>query len=385
MSHDNPRQKRRVLIVTDNFLPRRDGISRFLSEIIPRLTGRYDITVIAPDFGSSSADNEKGFRLIKMPLSRFKVGDFQIAKPKRKIVREEVAKADLVFSQTIGPIGLSAINAAHRIGKPVVSYTHSIDWELITQSLGIEYFKGHAYSLARGFVRNIYRKIDLLLVPAQSVAELFSWHSIDNPKKVVHLGVDTKKFVPPQRKGDAKKLIGVSDDLFVIGFHGRLGREKDLMTLLRAFIQVKRTNPKTILLVIGGGLESIRRKLESVRGVAVVGTKDNVVPYIQAMDLFCLTSLTETTSLAVLEAMACGVPVITNKVGFVKDYVTERENGMFFTGKNSFSLTRQIQLLMRDSDLRKRLSHNGRKFVEKHFDWDLTAKGILEAIEEALS
>ena len=60
-------QKRRLLITTDNFLPRWDGISRFLSEIIPRLKETYEITVIAPDYGHVSID---GIEIVKVPLKK---------------------------------------------------------------------------------------------------------------------------------------------------------------------------------------------------------------------------------------------------------------------------------------------------------------------------
>ncbi|MBN1793296.1 glycosyltransferase family 4 protein [Candidatus Woesearchaeota archaeon] len=376
--------KRKILIATDNFLPRWDGISRFLAEMIPRLKDRYDLTIIAPDFGYTAAEKAQSFRFLKMPTSRIKIGDFPLPRPNKKIIRQEVAKADLVFSQTIGPVGLAAINAAKKEKKKVISYIHSVEWELITQSLGIEFFKNQAYSISRSLVRNVYKKVDVLLMPAQSVSEVFSWHQIDAPKRIVHLGVDTKKFTPPARKDDAKALVGIAKDIFVIGFHGRIGREKDLLTLLRAYIQVKKHHPKSILLIVGDGVESVKKKLKSVRGVVVTGSKHNVVPYIQAMDVFCLTSLTETTSLSVLEAMACGVPVITNKVGFVKDYVKDGKNGLFFNAKNSYDLSKHIQRVMKDEDLRKRLSLTGRKFVEKYFDWDLTAKEIIKAIDDTI-
>jgi glycosyltransferase involved in cell wall biosynthesis len=238
--------------------------------------------------------------------------------------------------------------------------------------------------VAKSVIRNIYRKVDLMVFPSQSTSELFTWHQIGAPKEVIHLGVDTKKFIPSIDKPDAKKKLVLEKELFIIGYHGRLGREKDLMTLLRAFILVKKQNPKVALLIVGDGLESIKKKFAGVKGVILPGSTNNVVPYLQAMDVFCLPSLTETTSLTTLEAMACGVPVIVNRVGFVKDYIKDGKNGLFFTGKDSYDLAKQIQKLMKDEELRKRLSAAGRKFVEKEFDWDLTAKRLDSVFEKML-
>lgn len=377
--------KKKLLIATDNFLPRWDGIARFLSEIIPRLKDDYDITVLAPDFGPYETGWGDSVRIVKLPVNTFKIGDFNPAKAKYGIIKREVKKADIIFSQTIGPIGFLTIRAAHRNKKKVVSYIHSIEWELVTRAMGLSLLKKYMSILTKGIVRRIYKKSDLLIVPAESIDEMLSWQKINTKKKVVHLGVDTKKFVPPSNKAEAKKKIGLDPEVFIIGHHGRLGREKDLPTLLRAFIIVKKTYPKTILLIIGEGVESIKKKLIKVEGVILPGTTNNVVPYLQAMDIYCLPSLTETTSLATLEAMACGVPVIATKVGFVRDYIKPQVNGLFFRERNSYDLARQIMFLIREEALRKKISLEARKTVEKEFNWDKTAKEIEETIDEMIN
>ena len=373
--------KLRLLIASDTFLPRWDGISRFLAEIIPRLKHKFDITVIAPDLGPTPAESSSHFRLVKLPLSSIKVGDFRFPKAKYSIIKKEVEGCDIVFTQTIGPIGMAVISAAEKQDKRVVAFVHSIEWELATMSVGIEFLKSQSFAISKGIVRNVYKKVDLLVFPSQSIAELFTWHQVGGDKEVIHLGVDTKRFSPPESKEVAKKKFLIDKDKFVIGSHGRIAREKDLMTLLRAFLIVKKRYPETILLIVGDGVPSIKKKLESVRGVMLQGATDNVVPYVQAMDLFCLTSLTETTSLTTLEAMACGVPVIANKVGFVKEYLKDGKNGLFFIGKDSYDLSKKIMSVIKDAELRKRLSVNGRKFTEKEFDWAITAEKLQETLE----
>jgi glycosyltransferase involved in cell wall biosynthesis len=266
----------------------------------------------------------------------------------------------------------------------VVAFIHSIEWELVTRAMGLFLLKKYVGLLTKGAVKRIYNKPNLLIVPSESIAEMLSWQKIKTKKKVVHLGVDTKKFLPPASKEEAKKKLGFDEKMFIIGHHGRLGREKDLPTLLRAFIIVKKTYPNTLLLIVGGGLESIRKKLASVEGVMLPGSTNNVVPYLQAMDIYCLPSLTETTSLATLEAMACGVPVIANKVGFVRDYIKQRINGLFFKEKNSYDLAREIMFLIREPSLRKSISLEARKTVEKEFNWDKTAREIEETLDEMM-
>ncbi|KYK26310.1 hypothetical protein AYK26_05370 [Euryarchaeota archaeon SM23-78] len=373
--------KKKLLIATDNFLPRWDGISRFLSEIIPRLKKKYEITVIAPDFGPSYFDNDKSIRLIKIPITRFRIGDFNPAKLDYRTIKREVKKTDIVFSQTIGSIGFLTIIAAKRCRKIVLSYIHSIEWELVTRAAGLILLRKYVYYLTRFLVKKIYNKSNLLIVPSENIAEMLTWQKIRSKKKVIHLGVDTKKFVPMGNKRAAKEKLGLDPDFFIIGHHGRLGREKDLTTLLRAFILVKKTHPKTLLIIVGEGVESIKKKLASVQGVLLPGKSDKVVTYLQAMDVYCLTSLTETTSLTTLEAMSCGIPVIATKVGFVKDYIKPGINGLFFKERNSYDLAKQILFLRKQEVLKRKISLEARKTIEKEFSWDKTAKEIEETIE----
>ena len=384
LATEKPSGKKRLLIATDNFLPRWDGISRFLSEIIPRLKNKFDITVIAPDFGHSKFDDSKTIRMVKIPLSKFKVGDFPVARFDYKTIKREVRRSNIVFSQTVGPIGYLTIRAARKTRRKVVSFMHSIEWELVTKASGIPLLRKYIHYLTKFIVKRIYNKSNLLIVPSDNIAEMLTWQNIRTRKKVIHLGVDTKKFTPSGNKISAKERLGIDTSFFVIGHHGRLGREKDLSTLLRAFILVKKSYPKTLLLVVGEGVESIKKKFMGVSGVILPGSSNNVVPYLQAMDVYCLTSLTETTSLTTLEAMACGVPVIATKVGFVKDYIKQGINGLFFKERNSYDLAKQIMFLMKQDVLRRKISLEARKFVEKEFSWDKTAQEIEETIEGLL-
>jgi glycosyltransferase involved in cell wall biosynthesis len=114
------------------------------------------------------------------------------------------------------------------------------------------------------------------------------------------------------------------------------------------------------------------------------GGTNNVVPYLQAMDIYCLSSLTETTSLATLEAMACGVPILATKVGFVRDYIKQGVNGLFFKKGNSYELAREIELLLKQTELRRKIGAEARRTVEREFDWNKTAREIEETIENML-
>lgn len=362
-------EKRKLLVATDNFLPRHDGISRFLKEVLPVLQELYEVTVVSPNFGTYEA---KGYNLVQLPLSKMKIGDYQIPKLCFKSVRALVMKNDLVFCQGLGPIGYAAIRASYK-KKKCIAFTHSIDWELVPKAIENPIFRSIVPDIVKWFVRRQYKKCNLLLMPAESISETFTWNKIDTPRQIVHLGVDSKEFVPTKDKKGAKMRLGLPTDQIIIGYHGRLAPEKDLKTLVRGFNRVKGVT----LLIIGSGLTSIENSLTR-KNIILVGAKDDVVPYLQAMDIYCLTSLTETTSLSVLEAMSCGLPVISTPVGYVNDYIKSGQNGILIPKQNPYALAKALEPLKASEMQREKLGFAARKTVEKDFSWDKTRNRIKE-------
>ena len=99
------------------------------------------------------------------------------------------------------------------------------------------------------------------------------------------------------------------------------------------------------------------------------------------MDVYVLPSLTETSSLGTMEAMACGLPVIVTQVGFLKQYIKEKANGMFFPQKNSMVLAMKIEYLLKNPALQRTLSTNARKTIVENFSWDHTADKIIKILD----
>lgn len=372
---------KKLLISTDNFLPRWDGIARFLSEIIPKLKDKFEITVIAPKF-QGKIPKYNGVNIIRIPLSGTQFGDYPPAKFEYRKIEAIVKENDLVFNQTIGPIGLAAILAAKKHKVPVASYIHSIEWDLFSKA--VKRFKGIIYKTSRTFARYCYKRCKLLILPSPDVARIMKENKIRTNSKVVPLGTDVAKFIPAINKNKAKKKIKINPRYKVIGFCGRIGREKDLTTLYNAFSKLSKLRTDIKLLIIGSGLKETEKSLLKEKNIILTGSKDNVVPYLQAMDIYVLPSLTETTSISTLEAMSCGLPVIVTPVGYVKHYVKDNKNGMFFPKKNSGILAKKINLLLKSENLRWRLGESARKTIVKKFSWEKTVKN-LEKVLKSLS
>jgi glycosyltransferase involved in cell wall biosynthesis len=369
---------KKLLIATDCFLPRWDGIVRFLLEIIPKLKEEYEITILTPNFG----EYEKISDVIVKQFSVFKInfGDIEFSGFNYLKIKKYVNDSDLVFVQTIGPIGTDAIKAAKRLKKPVIAYVHSIEWELTTRSLNK--FKWLINKLTKWYARRHYNRCDLLIVPSIEVEEKHKKNGIITSKEIVHLGTDTEKFKPIINKKDAKLKLGFDPYQKIIGFSGRIGREKDLITLYRAFRRIEKKFPDVKLLIVGKGVKELEDIFSSSRNIIMPGSVNNVEDYYRAMDIFVLPSLTETSSLATMEAMSSGLPVCTTPVGFVKEYIQEKKNGMFFPFKNSLVLSMKLEMLLENDVLRETLGKEARKTIMSKFRWEHTIERISEILRK---
>jgi len=369
---------KKLIIATDSFLPRWDGIARFLSELIPRLKDEYKITVICPDFGDISIENVE---IIKVPLFKFKIGDYTPAKFKPGLIKKKIKEADIIFTQTIGPIGILAIWYGKKYKKNVISYIHSLEWDLVTKSAALKGFKEFfVYNLIKFIAWFFYNRCTLLVVPSPEIVEILSWLKIKTNKTIINMGIDTNKFIPTKDKKESKKKVNIDPEKKVIGFIGRLGKEKDPKTLYRAFIRLKKKY-NILLLIVGSGIKELEELFRNKENIIFIGSTNNVVDYLQAMDIYVLPSLTETSSLSTMEAMSCQLAVITTQVGYIKEYIKENVNGFFFNRQSSYQLVKKIEILLEDENLRNKLSINARKTITERFSFDKTVEKIKKVLE----
>ncbi len=363
-----------LLIVSDNFPPRWDGIAKFLTELVPRLK-RFQVTLAVPDFSSFGETPDLGVKTVFFPVMNKHFGDFPPARLSRdsfKKIKALVKTSDLIFVNSSGSLGLMTVLSLKKNKKPLIAYTHTIEWELVPKAIQFP-IQGLASLLALKYAKWFYNHFNLLLVPSQQHADLLQWYGFKPRKIVLRLGVDKDVFKPAKDKYLAKKHLGL-EDYFLIGYHGRIGFEKDLLTLLRAFLRFRQHNKQSKLVIIGDGVKSIKKKLIEKKAI-VTGFLQDPVPWLQALDVYVMPSLVDTTCLSLLEAMACGLPCISTNVGYVSDYFKHNVNGLLFNKRDEYQLYKLLTKLYKNPELRNRLASNARSVVNT-YSWQNTAKNF---------
>ncbi|MBW2963744.1 glycosyltransferase family 4 protein [Candidatus Woesearchaeota archaeon] len=376
--------KQKLLIAADTYFPKKDGVVRFLKELVPRLSKDFNITLLVPNFEKNKIEIKKGkTTVVKLPVSKFiGIAGYQAVKyslQNRKAIKKYVRETDFVFAQDLAPIGSWSIRLAKKFKKPVLAYIHQINWEQLPPMLP-KLFRSLAEIITKRKSLKLYNQCDLILVPYKNLGQELKEKGIAAKTEVVRLGINTKVFKPSENKEKSREKIGLHHNRAVIGYVGRLSEEKNVNTLLETFKRLQEKY-KIYLLIVGDGSIRTKKGFEEIPYTKITGFVSQVVPYLQAMDIFVMPSLTETTSLATLEAMACGVPVITTKVGFLQEYVIKNHNGLLFPKGNPYNLQIQLKKLLDHPELREKFGKNARA-VAQSFSWDKTASDIKRIINK---
>jgi glycosyltransferase involved in cell wall biosynthesis len=197
---------------------------------------------------------------------------------------------------------------------------------------------------------------------------------------VIHNGIDIDMFSPGELKADKKRII----------YCGRLIALKGPQILIKAIPQVLKEHKDVIFTFVGAGNKEYYRDLLLTAGVSETNFEFIKLNYPQMPDLYrsgtlmVLPSLTESFPMSILEAMACGIPVVASDVGDVADMVKNGETG-FLTTKGDFTaLSEKINILLNDESSRKRMGQSARNLVEANFSLKCMGEQTLQIYRKAL-
>jgi len=208
------------------------------------------------------------------------------------------------------------------------------------------------------------------------------------PARVITPGVDIEAFqADPAARRAIRERLGWAPHEAVVGFTGRFVEEKGIGTLLEAF--ARSTVPWNLLFVGGGVMQADIDRLRvghpsRVRIVTGV-PHDDVPAYLNAMDLLCAPSRTtprwrEQFGRMLIEAMACGVPVLASPSGEIPHVVGEA--GILVAENDPAAWSREIERLLSDGSLRRDLSARSVERARSRFAWPVIARAHLKFFEE---
>jgi glycosyltransferase involved in cell wall biosynthesis len=222
----------------------------------------------------------------------------------------------------------------------------------------------------------LYRSIDAFIVISKEIDALLAEEGVPDRKRIlISNGVDVEHFSPSSKteKADLRARMGFAtvDELFAI-YTGRLSPEKGVGNLVRVWPEIHKLFPNVKLLILGDGPEGALLRQMASDNIIFLGSKEDVASYLKISDLFVLPSLAEGLSNSLLEAMACGLPVVATSVGGNPELIRDRVTGRIVLPGDGRELQSAIVGLLADEGTRLKMGQRARDYVRKNYAFDKT-------------
>ncbi len=254
--------------------------------------------------------------------------------------------------------------AAWRAGVPVVcSALHSTGWPD-----GVGRLNRMLSSITDGFIACAHQH-------AEHLARQEGFPS--DRVFMIPNGVDTERFRPNHAlRGWLRQELSIPSDSPVVGIVAALRPEKNHLQLVEAAQEVLRQHPETHFLIVGEGperaaLEARIDELELRSHFHLLGNRSDTPRLLAGMDVFCLTSRNEANPVSILEALSCGVPVVSPDVGSISETVLPKKTGLLTKPLCADSTADAIIQLLDNPTIASGMGLTGRQLVRG--DWSLDA------------
>jgi glycosyltransferase involved in cell wall biosynthesis len=375
----------KIAIFTDTFYPCIDGVVISILNSTRLLAEKgHKIKIFAPSYRNNKIKLHKNItveRHFSIPILTYK--DFKLVTPNGIALLRKVKQfdPDVIHIGTYSTLGVMGSLIAKRYRKPLIGTFNTLASEFTTymsvkRVLKLDKLFGSTRhnrkasnkKLSKRIVWNLlmklYNKCDIVIVPSPSIKKELKKHGLKKPMNIISYGVNTKEFTPKKEySGKTPKLLHV----------GRISHEKNIDVIIKSLSRVKETFPNIKLSLVGDGpaMHSLRSLIRKLR------LKDNVkfygkIPHkklgkiYRDHDIFLTASTMETFGLVVMEAMACGLPVIGVNKYAIPDLVLHGKNGFISKPFDDKEIAGYIEKLVKNKKLRERLGKNSLKIAKTH-------------------
>jgi glycosyltransferase involved in cell wall biosynthesis len=373
------------------------GAANIVRQIIKGGRGRFEFTLYTgtedlPEGGLKDIENDAD--IIKISSMRRQVSPHNDFRSFLFLCREfRRKKFDVVHTHTskAGVIG----RLAARCGgiENIIHSTHGTIYSQDGKIHGVPNLNFYKRILL-GADRFAGRKADFLTVLSRNEYDISAELSLSPPEKILVIpnGIDLNVFsyeaIATSRNASRREL-GIKDEECLILNIGRLASEKGHSVLIEAFRRLgdgAGMSQKIRLGIVGDGplkesLEKANDDLIRSGKLVFYGYDKDVRKYLSSSDIFTLPSFYEGFGIAVLEAMASGVPVIASNVGGIPEIIEDGVQGFLFERGDSEKLAGELQKLIKSPELRKKMGDNG-VLRSKMFGTDAMLKKYYELYDK---
>lgn len=204
----------------------------------------------------------------------------------------------------------------------------------------------------------------------------------------VPTGIDLARFTPGCRAA-ARERLGLPKDVFLVGIVATLRSWKGHRYLVDALSEIQDESVRLVIVGDGPGRDPVREQISALglqARVHLAGEQDDVVPWLQSMDLFALPSYAnEGVPQAIMQAMACAIPVLTTRVGAIEEIVSDGLTGVFVPPRDAAAIASGIKGLRGNSQSLAGMGLEGRRVAVQRFSRERMLDAMESIFIDALS
>ena len=266
-----------------------------------------------------------------------------------------------IIISTPGPVGLTALLAAKMLNLQTSGIYHT-DFPQYIRILTEDSF---LESMAWRYMHWFYGQLDTVFVNSEEYRQSWIKHGFDPAKlKILPRGLDTELFHPARREPEFFEKFGEHNGEIRLLYVGRISREKDLDLLAAAYRRLRDEGLPMQLFVVGHGpySEAFAKSLPEAIFTGYLTGNELAAAYASA-DIFVFPSTTDTFGNVILEAQACGLPVVVSDSGGPKELVQDTANGLITKSHDEEDFARAIRALVTNPALRERMGKSARNSV----------------------
>jgi len=399
----------KVQILTNEFPPNIYGGAGVHVDYLTRELGKL-VNVDVRCFGNQIEEIKnvqvKGY---DVPGDLLKEASKELKSPLGAMIRSIMFNADIIDADIVHChtwySHFAGILAKILYKKPLVITTHSLEplrpWK--REQIG------NGYDLSVWIEKTALEMADgIIAVSGETKNDIVNNFRVESEKiEVIANGIDLNEFKFTEKK-DALKEYNIPENEPYLLFVGRITRQKGIIHLLNA---IKYLDPEINVVLCAGapdtkeiaeemkkGVSEAKKLRKNVFWIEETVPKEKLIQLYSHAGVFCCPSIYEPFGIINLEAMACMTPVVGSKVGGIKEIIIDNKTGILVPFEQEFNspfeaifpdqfakdLAQNINLLMKDHELRRNMAIEGRKRVEQEYSWESIAKKVVDLYKAIL-
>ncbi len=350
-----------IALVSETFPPEINGVANTLGRLCQGLRERgHRLQLIRPrqDGDARSQTDDELLLTRGWPLPGYAGLQWGQSALHKLLRRWQQSRPDVLYIATEGPLGLSALRAARRLGIPVVSGFHT-NFQQYSSHYGLSLLN----RLLTGYLRWFHNRTRMTLVPSPDQRLELQRRGFERLELLAR-GVDGQLFHPSRRSAELRASWGLGEADIAVLHVGRLAAEKNLQLLVRSFHALQQQNPQQHLRLVLVGDGPQRAQLQAELPDAVfcgVQRGERLSEHYASGDLFLFPSLSETFGNVVLEALASGLAVVAYDQAAAAQHIRHGHNGALASPGDEQAFIDAAQWLLEDAESLRRVRLNARQ------------------------